>query len=129
MAYIDEETIKAIRKRHPIQEIVGKYEDLTKKGEDYWCLCPFHNDSNASMCISPKLDMFQCFSCKAAGNIFNFISRKENITYGEAIQLLAKEDGIEVSSVKRTNPHQKDYEILSLAIKYYQNNIKNHKKI
>ena len=123
MAYIDEETIKAIRKRHPIQEIVGKYEDLTKKGEDYWCLCPFHNDSNASMCISPKLDMFQCFSCKAAGNIFNFISRKENITYGEAIQLLAKEDGIEVSSVKRTNPHQKDYEILSLAIKYYQNNI------
>lgn len=123
MAYVDEETIRAIRRRHPIQEIVGKYEELTKKGEDYWCLCPFHNDSNASMCISPKLDMFQCFSCKAAGNIFNFISRKENITYAEAIHLLAKEDGIELGEIKRTNPHQKDYEIISLAIKFYQNNI------
>ena len=123
MAYIDEETIRAIRKKHPIQEVVGKYEDLTKKGEDYWCLCPFHNDNNASMCISTKLDMFQCFSCKAAGNVFNFIARKENITYGEAIRLLAQEDGIEIAGFKKTNPHQKDYEILSLAIKYYQNNI------
>ena len=123
MAYIDEETIRNIRKKHPIQEIVGRYEELTKKGEDYWCLCPFHNDNNASMCLSTKLDMFQCFSCKAAGNIFNFISRKENITYGEAIHLLAKEDGIEITDFKQTNPHQKDYEIMSLAIKYYQNNI------
>ena len=123
MLRIDEATISAIRKKHQSKEIVERYEDLTKKGEDYWCLCPFHNDSNASMCISTKLDMFQCFSCKAAGNIFNFISRKENISYGEAINRLAEEDGIIVANLKKENPHQKDYEILSLAIKFYQNNI------
>ena len=123
MPRIDEETIKNIRKKHPIKEIVERYEELTKKGEDYWCLCPFHNDSNASMCISTKLDMFQCFSCKAAGNIFNFISRKENISYGEAINRLAEEDGIVVTNLKKENTHQKDYEIISLAVKFYQNNI------
>ena len=123
MPYIDEATISSIRKKHPIKEIVERYVDLTKKGEDYWGLCPFHNDNNASMCISVRLDMFQCFSCKAAGNVFNFISRKENISYGEAINLLAKEDGIEVSSFKKESPYQKDYEIFSLAIKFYQNNI------
>lgn len=124
MAYIDETTISAIRKKHPIKEIVERYVPLTKKGEDYWGLCPFHADNNASMSVSTRLDMFQCFSCKKAGNVFNFIAGMENIAYGDAIRLLAKEDGLEVgSSVQKANPHLKDYEVLGLAIKYYQNNI------
>lgn len=123
MAYVDETTIQAIRKKHPIKEIVERYVSLTKKGEDYWGLCPFHADNNASMCISMKLDMFQCFSCKKAGNVFNFIAGMENISYGAAINLLAKEDGYEIDNVIRENPYTKEYEILGLAIKYYQNNI------
>lgn len=123
MAYVDETTISAIRRKHPIKEIVERYVSLTKKGEDYWGLCPFHADNNASMCISTRLDMFQCFSCKKAGNVFNFIAGMENISYGEAIKLLAKEDGYEVSSIQKENPNQLNYEVLSLAIKYYQNNI------
>ena len=124
MPYIDEETIRSIRRKHPIKEIVERYVSLTKKGEDYWGLCPFHADNNASMCVSVRLDMFQCFACKKAGNVFNFISSIENIGYGDAIQRLAIEDGLEVSSVKRENPYQKDYDIFSLAIKFYQNNIR-----
>lgn len=124
MAYVDEATIQAIRRKHPIKEIVERYVSLTKKGEDYWGLCPFHADNNASMSVSTRLDMFQCFACKKAGNVFNFIAEMENISYGDAIRLLAKEDGLFVgSSVTRENPHTKDYEILGLAIKYYQNNI------
>lgn len=124
MAYVDEATINAIRRKHPIKEIVERYVSLTKKGEDYWGLCPFHADNNASMSVSSRLDMFQCFACKKAGNVFNFIALMENISYGEAIRLLAKEDGLEVgNSIQRNNPHVKDYEILGLAIKYYQNNI------
>ena len=124
MAYVDEATINAIRRKHPIKEIVERYVSLTKKGEDYWGLCPFHADNNASMSVSVRLDMFQCFACKKAGNVFNFIALMENISYGEAIRLLAKEDGLEVgNSIQRNNPHVKDYEILGLAIKYYQNNI------
>ena len=123
MAYIDEATISAIRRKHPIKEIVERYVSLTKRGDDYWGLCPFHADNHASMSVSTRLDMFQCFSCKKAGNVFNFISLIENISYGEAINLLAREDGYEVSSVNKINPHREDYEIMSLAIKYYQNNI------
>lgn len=124
MAYIDEATISAIRKKHPIKEIVERYVPLTKKGEDYWGLCPFHADNNASMSVSTRLDMFQCFACKKAGNVFNFIANIENISYGDAIRLLAKEDGFEVgNAIEKVNPHIKDYEILNLAIKYYQNNL------
>lgn len=123
MAYIDEETIQAIRKKHPIKEIVERYIPLTKKGEDYWGLCPFHADNHPSMSVSTRLDMFQCFVCKKAGNVFNFIAGMENITYGEAINKLAQEDGYEVRSVERIDPNLKNYEVMSLAIKYYQNNI------
>lgn len=123
MAYVDDNTINAIRRKHPIKEIVERYVSLTKKGDDYWGLCPFHPDSNASMSVSTKLDMFQCFSCKKAGNIFNFISGMENISYKEAIDLLAKEDGFEIKSTEHLNPYTKDYEIMNLSIKYYQNNI------
>ena len=123
MAYIDEATINAIRRKHPIREVVERYVSLTKKGDDYWGLCPFHADTNASMSISTRLDMFQCFSCKKAGNIFNFIAEMENISYGEAINLLALEDGLEVRGVIHENPHTKDYEVMSLAVKFYQNNI------
>ena len=124
MAYIDDATINAIRRKHPIKEIVERYVSLTKKGEDYWCLCPFHADNNASMSVSTRLDMFQCFACHKAGNIFNFIANMENISYGDAIRLLAKEDGHNIGNVtKYVNPHLKDYEIMNLAIKFYQNNI------
>ena len=124
MAYIDETTIQAIRRKHPIKEIVERYVSLTKKGEDYWGLCPFHADNNASMSVSTRLDMFQCFACKKAGNVFNFIAGMENISYGDDIKLLAKEDGFEVGNTdKVVDPHIKDYEILNLSIKYYQNNI------
>ena len=123
MAYIDEETIKAIRRKHPIKEIVERYIPLTKKGEDYWGLCPFHADNHPSMSVSTRLDMFQCFVCKKAGNVFNFIAGMENITYGEAINKLAQEDGYEVRSVERIDPNLKNYEVMSLAVKYYQNNI------
>ena len=123
MAYIDEETIQAIRRKHPIKEIVERYIPLTKKGEDYWGLCPFHADNHPSMSVSTRLDMFQCFVCKKAGNVFNFIAGIENITYGEAINKLAQEDGYEVRSVERIDPNLKNYEVMSLAVKYYQNNI------
>ncbi len=124
MAYVDDKIIFAIRRKHPIREIVERYVSLTKRGEDYWGLCPFHADNNASMSVSTKLDMFQCFACHKAGNIFNFIAGMENISYGEAIHLLAKEDGYDIGPVtKHINPHTKDYEIMNLATKFYQNNL------
>ena len=124
MAYVDDATINAIRRKHPIREIVERYVTLTKKGEDYWGLCPFHPDNNASMSVSTRLDMFQCFACHKAGNIFNFIAGMENIGYGEAIHLLAREDGYDIGPViKHESPFINDYKIMNLATKFYQNNL------
>lgn len=123
MAYVDEGTINAIRRKHPIKEVVERYVTLTKKGEDYWGLCPFHADNNASMSVSVKLDMFQCFACHKAGNIFNFIAGMENIGYGDAIRLLAQEDGYFVGGIEKEDNNKIYYDILNLSLKFYQNNL------
>lgn len=124
MAYVDEAMINSIRRKHPIKEVVERYVSLTKKGDDYWGLCPFHPDNNASMSVSVRLDMFQCFACHKAGNVFNFIAGMENIGYGDAIRLLAKEDGYDIGNVTSyVNPYTKYYDLLNLSIKFYQNNL------
>lgn len=123
MAYVDEVTINAIRRKHPIKEVVERYVSLTKRGEDYWGLCPFHADNNASMSVSVRLDMFQCFGCHKAGNIFNFIASMENISYGDAIRLLAREDGYEFYGITNVSVNLEYYEIFKLANKFYQNNL------
>ena len=62
MAETFQELVSQIKDRLDIVEVVEKEVILTKKGANYWGLCPFHPDTNASMSVSTRLDMFQCFS-------------------------------------------------------------------
>ena len=57
----------------PIEEVVGEYVSLKRAGANYKGLCPFHDDKNASMSVSPSKGIFKCFSCGQWGNIFQFI--------------------------------------------------------
>ena len=131
MVYISKEMTDAIREKHPIEEVVQRYVNLTLKGDNnYWGKCPFHweklgkEDEHDSMSVSPKRKMFQCFSCKTSGDVFKFIAEREKISYYEAVLRLAKEDGYEVGNyTAREEPFAKDYEVMGLAVSYYQNNL------
>ena len=58
-----------------IVEIISEYITLEKKGNDFKGICPFHNDSNPSLSVSPQKKVFKCFSCNAAGNVISFVSK------------------------------------------------------
>jgi len=73
----------------PIEEVVGEYVTLKRAGANYKGLCPFHDDKNASMSVSPTKGIYKCFSCGKGGNIFQFIMEHEGLSYPLAIKHLA----------------------------------------
>lgn len=124
---LNNEQINNIRSSVNIVDIVSSYIPLTKKGKNYFGVCPFHPDSDPSFCVSEQKQIYTCFSCKATGNVFQFIMNYENVSFSEAIKIVANKAGINVA-INDTNMHiqqknNKLYEIYDIAAKFYQNNI------
>lgn len=91
---------KDILSKVNIVNVVKNYIPLTKKGRNYFGLCPFHNDSNPSMVVSEEKQIFNCFVCHTGGNAISFVQKKENISYRAAILKVAEMAGYDVSSFK-----------------------------
>ncbi len=125
MAFLSSEITTEILNKCDIVEVISKYVTLSKKGKNYFGLCPFHDDHNASMSVSPDKQIYKCFSCGASGNVFTFVSKYNNISFYDAIVLLGNEKGYNISSSIKNNENKntKDYEIYDLAVKFYQNNL------
>lgn len=125
MAFLTNETTNEILNRCDIVEVISKYVALSKKGKNYFGLCPFHDDHNASMSVSPDKQIYKCFSCGESGNVFTFVSKYNNISFHEAVILLGNEKGYNISTNTKNseNKFTKDYEIYDLAVKFYQNNL------
>ena len=124
MAYISNELTNEIQNRCDIVDIISKYVTLTKRGKNYFGLCPFHDDHNASMSVSPDKQIYKCFSCGESGNVFSFISKYNNISFHESVILLGQDKGFDIKySDNNINKNTKDYEIYDLAVKFYQNNL------
>ena len=90
MPQIPQSTIDKIRDLADIVEVIGEEIDLKRKGASYKGLCPFHDDTEPSLSVSPSKQWFKCFSCDKSGNAISFIMEKRNLTFVEAIELLAK---------------------------------------
>ena len=81
MSVLSTELINEIRSSVNIVDVVSSYLPLIKRGKNYFGLCPFHNDKNPSMSVSPERQIYTCFSCGATGNVFNFIMDYENVSF------------------------------------------------
>ena len=104
---IDRITIEKIIETADIVEVIRDFVTLTKKGKDYKCLCPFHDDKNPSMSVSPSRGIYKCFSCGAAGNTVKFIMDHERMTYPEALKYLANKYNIEIVEKEETEEERK----------------------
>ncbi|MGN1353111.1 MAG: CHC2 zinc finger domain-containing protein, partial [Bacilli bacterium] len=122
---MDQELINKIRENTDIVEFISKYIPLVKKGKNYFGLCPFHNDNNPSLSVSREKQIYKCFVCGEAGNVFNFIQKYENVSYKEAIKIVGDSIGISVGySIKKVvDKNQIYYDIYDIANKFYQNNL------
>ena len=94
---------KEVLSKVNIVNIVKNYIPLIKKGRNYMGICPFHNDTNPSMVVSEEKQIFKCFVCGTGGNAINFIQKKENISYREALIKVAEIAGYNVSKYKNRN--------------------------
>ena len=72
-----------------IVKVIGSYLTLYKQGRNYKAVCPFHDDTNPSLVVSPEKKMFKCFVCGTGGNAITFVQKYEHISYGEAIKKVA----------------------------------------
>ncbi len=124
---LSQELINHIRTSVDIVEIISDYIPLTKKGKNYFGVCPFHSDHSPSMSVSQERQIYKCFSCGAAGNVFKFLMDYENISFKEALKKIADKAGIaislNISTPKGNKDYQKLYEIFQTSQLFYQNNI------
>ena len=94
MPRYSEEIIEQVRESNDIVDVIGQYVRLTKKGANYFGLCPFHGEKTASFSVSPAKQIYYCFGCGAGGNVINFLMEYENLSFTEALKVLADRVGI-----------------------------------
>lgn len=99
---IDRETVDRIYAAANIVDIIGEYVTLRRKGVNYQACCPFHNEKTPSFVVSPSKGVYKCFGCGKGGNAVTFLMEHENVTYPEALKMVAKRYGIEVREKEMT---------------------------
>ena len=125
MNQLTQEQINEIRNSVNIVDVISSYVSLTPKGKNYFGICPFHDDSNPSMSVSPERQIYKCFSCGATGTVFKFIMDFENFSFREAVQKVADLGGIKINlgKVKAVKKFPELHQIYDLSLKFYINNI------
>lgn len=103
-----------------IVEVVGEFVDLTRRGKNYFGLCPFHDENTPSFSVSPEKSIAKCMGCGEGGNTITIYSKLKNITINEAISELANKFNIKITGQRAVaDPNQKYYPLLEDAAKFY----------
>jgi DNA primase len=121
----DDELIKDIESRIDIVDIIGERVELSRRGNRYWGLCPFHSEKTPSFSVSQERQLFYCFGCHQGGNVFTFLRNHDKLEFREALQYLANRAGIDISRYQVSHFAPKDtrenviIEINQEAAKFY----------
>jgi DNA primase len=110
---IPDNTIEEIKNAVPIEDIIGEYVALSRKGDRLWGRCPFHQEKTPSFTVTPDKGLFYCFGCQKGGTVFTFLQEIENWSFMESVEFLARKGGIElqVTDEKDTSYRKKRIEL------------------
>ena len=106
-SYYSEDVIRSVREANDIVGVISDYVTLTRKGGNYFGLCPFHGEKTPSFSVNQRDQYFHCFGCGVGGNVFTFLMKMENLTFPEALKNLADRGGIELPEAELT-PEEKE---------------------
>lgn len=121
-----QEIIEEVRIQNDIVDVISDFMPLTKKGNSYFGLCPFHNENTPSFSVSADKQFYYCFGCGAGGNVYSFIMQIENCDFLEALNKLADRACIVLPETEKSekekqfqNKKQKILEIHKVAGRFY----------
>lgn len=126
MSFYSQDLVEEIRARSDIVDVISSYIKLQRKGNNYVGVCPFHNDRNPSMSVNQPRQIYHCFSCGAGGDVFKFVMEYENLTFPEAMKVLAERAGISLPKRETSKEARQQADIKAqimemnkLAAKFY----------
>jgi DNA primase len=127
---IGREVIAQVKEIARIEEVVGEYVTLKRKGQNEWACCPFHHEKTPSFSVAPNKGIFKCFGCGKSGDAITFIMEIEGVEYPEAIRMLAKKYGIEVQEhapdseqAEAQNEKEALLIVMQYAAKFYEESL------
>ena len=129
MARYSEEIVEQVRQNNDIVDIISQYVHLTRKGRNYFGLCPFHNEKSPSFSVSPERQIFHCFGCGVGGNIYTFLMKIEGIGFKDAIEQLAERANIQLPRIENPEEDRKEelkakiYKINQFTADFYHQNL------
>ena len=128
MPRYSDEILEQVKSRNDIVDVISQYIVLKRSGRNYFGACPFHNEKTPSLSVSPDRQIFKCFGCGVGGNVFQFISKIENLSFGEAVEMLAERAGVELPKVgsedeKTAILKSKVYSVNEEAAKFFHENL------
>ncbi len=124
------DTVSQIKQKLDITDIVASYISLKKAGKNYKAVCPFHSEDTPSFMVSPELQIFKCFGCGEAGDMFSFVEKIEGVEFARAMEILAEKAGVKIER-QDVDPNYKKktklYEINHMAAEFYHHLLTKHK--
>ena len=129
MARYSEEIIEQVRQNNDVVDVISQYVHLTRKGRNYFGLCPFHNEKSPSFSVSPDKQIFHCFGCGVGGNVITFVSQIEGLNFVETVQMLAERANIQLPTLQNNGDTQREilkdkvYKVNEFTAEYYHQNL------
>ena len=113
--------VQEVKNKTDIVSIIGERIELKKAGRNYKASCPFHGEKTASFMVSPELQIFKCFGCGEAGDVFSFLEKFEGMEFPEALKYLADRAGVKLvrGNFGQASDKEKLIEIHGQALKFY----------
>ncbi|MBR2284809.1 MAG: DNA primase [Ruminococcus sp.] len=127
---LNDDFLYDLRTANPMEDIARSYVSLKRSGRNYVCSCPFHSEKTPSCYIYPDTQSFYCFGCGTGGDVITFIKQIENLTFMEAVKLLAQRAGLEMPSTdsrsdQLSHRRTRIYEMNRLAANFFYKNLVN----
>jgi len=127
---VPSETIQQIRERIDIVDLISTYVSLSKAGQNFKGLCPFHSEKTPSFSVNPASQYFHCFGCQAGGDAFTFLMKQENMDFMEALRELSQRAGIALPERRQSTSRPKSglsreryFHLYQLAVSWYHQNL------
>lgn len=120
---VSSDDVRRIKERLDIVDVIGDYIRLKRSGGGFVGLCPFHDEKTPSFSVSPSRQTYHCFGCGQGGDLFSFVMQRENLSFREALELLARRAGIELSRDGGRQRERNLYDVMEKACSFYRSEL------